>query len=444
MTYQEIEDKGRGGFAIVKIVEDSQGVRFAKKIYSPMENILANVGNDHLKKRFIREIKYQSKIKHLNVVPIVESYFDEEPPYFIMPLAECTLQEQLIVDPTLSGNPKKALFDVLAGLECMHELGYVHRDLKPANILKFIGNGDTHYSISDFGLMSVNESDSSTLTGDNAQGGTQNYAAPELMRNFKSATHLADIYSFGAILHDIFGNGTRRIPYRELSLPGEIGDIVNKCTKSNASRRYNSISSLRDALYKVLDETEVTFSSSNEESSVQVLKSTNNLTDEQWDNIFLLFEQDDDEQLNGCRNIISNISAEHLSHLKSESPELFVALGHYFATHICGNSFDFDYCDILSSKAELLYEEGDLTVKAKIALSLLELGVSHNRWYVQRKFMKLAGSSITEHLANRILVEIEVNEINFEHKILHIENSIDTTRQHLHPILSQQLNKAPK
>jgi hypothetical protein len=92
----------------------------------------------------------------------------------------------------------------------------------------------------------------------------------------------------------------------------------------------------------------------------------------------------------------------------------------------------------------LLYEEGDLTVKAKIALSLLELGVSHNRWYVQRKFMKLAGSSITEHLANRILVEIEVNEINFEHKILHIENSIDTTRQHLHPILSQQLNKAPK
>lgn len=291
MNYKEVSEKGNGGFARVLIVEDENGEQFAKKVYSPMEHILAAVGDEHLKRRFKREIKYQSRVKHRNVVPVLESYLDDEPPYFIMPLAECTLQEELRSDPSLSGNYKEVLFDVLAGLECMHELGYVHRDLKPANILKFKSGDSSYYSISDFGLMSVTETDSSTLTGSNAQGGTQNYAAPESMKNFRAATHLADIYSFGAILHDVFGNGARRVPYTELTLPGAIGEIVQKCTKRNTARRYSSITSLRDALYKVLDETEVVFSSKDEEKSVEVLKASNTLSDDQWDDIFFFLKK---------------------------------------------------------------------------------------------------------------------------------------------------------
>lgn len=439
MSYNEIYEKGHGGFARVFVVENESSELFAKKIYSPMDHILAAVGDEHLKRRFKREVKYQSKVKHRNVVSVLESYLDEEPPYFIMPLAECTLQEELKVDPSLAGNHKKVLFDVLAGLECMHELGYVHRDLKPANILKFTSSESNHYSISDFGLMSVTESDSSTLTGSNAQGGTQNYAAPELMRNFRAATHLADIYSFGAILHDVFGNGVRRVPYTELTLPGAIGEVVQKCTKTNAARRYNSITSLRDALYKVLDETEIQFSSTGEEESVEVLKATNALSDDQWDDIFLLFEQDNDDVSN-CRNIFSNINNEHIEQLQNDTPELFIALGHYFASFINGNSFDFDYCDILASKTELFYAGGDLALKAKIALALLELGTSHNRWYVERKFMRFAGTDITDNLANRIIAEIDVDDINFEDKIQRLEKSIGATRNQLHPILLEHLN----
>jgi|SRR5690554_849571 len=439
MNYKEVSEKGNGGFARVLIVEDENGEQFAKKVYSPMEHILAAVGDEHLKRRFKREIKYQSRVKHRNVVPVLESYLDDEPPYFIMPLAECTLQEELRSDPSLSGNYKEVLFDVLAGLECMHELGYVHRDLKPANILKFKSGDSSYYSISDFGLMSVTETDSSTLTGSNAQGGTQNYAAPESMKNFRAATHLADIYSFGAILHDVFGNGARRVPYTELTLPGAIGEIVQKCTKRNTARRYSSITSLRDALYKVLDETEVVFSSKDEEKSVEVLKASNTLSDDQWDDIFFLFEEDS-ESVGNCRNIFSNINVEHIDQLKNNTPELFIALGHYFASFINGNSFDFDYCDILASKAEIFYEHGDLALKSRIALALLELGISHNRWYVERKFMRLAGADITENLANRIIAEIEADDLNFEHQMQRLEASITATRRQLHPILLEYLN----
>lgn len=268
--YKEVEEIGHGSFARVIVVENKSGQKFAKKLFSPMQNLIDAVGEDHLKKRFKREVKYQSKIQHQNIVTILGYELDQEPPYFIMPLAECTLQEELKSASPLGGEYKKVLFDVLAGLECMHDLGYVHRDLKPANILKFRSSDSHYYSISDFGLMSVAQSDSTTLTGSNVQGGTQYYAAPELMKNFRAATRLADIYSFGAILHDIFGNEAKRVPYTELSLPGPIGEIIKKCTKKVAARRYQSISALRDELYQVLDDTEVEFSSSKEEDLVRL------------------------------------------------------------------------------------------------------------------------------------------------------------------------------
>lgn len=440
MSYTELYEKGHGAFARVLVVQNENNEQFAKKLYSPIENIRAGVGDENLKKRFKKEIKYQSKIKHRNVVEILESFLDQEPPYFIMPLAECTLQEELRIDPTLAGNYKEVLFDVLAGLECMHELGYIHRDLKPANILKFSSDESSYYAISDFGLMAVTESDSSTLTGSNAQGGTENYAPPELMRNFRAATHLADIYSFGAILHDVFGNGARRVPYTELTLSGPIGAVIQKCTKMNTARRYRSITALRDDLYKVLDKTEVTFSSTGEEESVAVLKASDIISDDQWDDIFLLFEEDN-ENVNNCINIFTNINNEHIEKLKNNTPELFIALGHYYVKLMNGNSFDFDYCDILASKAELFYKDGDLALKAKIALALLELGTSHNRWYVERKFLRLAGPDISENLANRIKSEIEVEEIDFNLKIQRLEVSVGAARTRLHPLLLDFLNR---
>ena len=242
-------------------------------------------------------------------------------------------------------------------------------------------------------------------------------------------------------MHDIFGNGARRVPYTEISLPGPVGEIIKKCTKVVASRRYRSISSLRDELYQVLDDTEVEFSSSDEMALVECLRKNEKLTDEQWDDIFLTLEEQD-EGLEKCRNIFYAISESHIDQLCLETPELFNALGSYFSEFMSKNSFDFDYCDILASKAEKFYDNGELEIKAKIALALLELGTSHNRWYVERKFLRLAGLDISANLAQRIISEIEVDEIDFEKKIKHLEGSISASRNELHPLLLQFLNEA--
>ncbi|TMO86579.1 serine/threonine protein kinase [Pseudoalteromonas spongiae] len=439
MSYTEVCEKGQGGFARVVEVRDAAGNHYAKKIYNPQKQITDAVGDEHLKRRFKREVKYQSTLNHPNIVNIVEQYLDDEPPYFIMPLAEGTLRDDLNADPTLGGDPRKALFDILAGLEVLHSEGFVHRDLKPANVLKFNSGTNIYYALSDFGLISGIDSDSSTLTGSNDSGGTPNYAAPELIRGFKTATPLADIYSFGAILHDIFGNGAKRLPYTELTVSGELGDIVSKCTKRLARRRYASVGALREALYNVLSDRVIIFNSSDEEQAVKLLRDNTTLTEEQWDIVFLQLENNIEKSVS-CFNIFSVVAEHHINELHQVAPELFAALGEYFADFVINNSFNFDYCDIVASRAQLFYDLGGIQLQAKIALALLVMGTNHNRWYVERKFVSMAGCSISDKLANRMKIEMEVQEINFVAHIAHLMSSIRVEKNVLHPILQQLLD----
>lgn len=440
MSYIEVEKKGSGGFATVFRVEESTtGISYAKKVYNPQQNIVDAVGDEHLKKRFKREVNYQSNLNHPNIVAIHESFLSEEPPYFIMPLADCTLKDELNIDATLGGNPRKALFDILTGLAVLHEEGYVHRDLKPENVLKFNDEKEVRYALSDFGLVSGVNSESSTLTGTNANGGTPNYAAPELIGGFKKATALADIYSFGVILHDIFGNGANRVPYTELTVPGNIGDIVKKCTKKLPIRRYKDIPSLREALYGVLNTDKLVFNSSNEEALVEILLSGEKLSDEQWDNVFIQLE-DDSGDVGKTRNIMRSISDKHVEQLSEDAPELFSGLGEYYVDYIQEGTFNYEYCDVLADRGKLFYDLGGLQLKAKIAVALLELGVNYNRWYVEWKFIKMAGESIPDALANRIKVELEVQGINFNSLATRLIGSIGVTSSHFHPTLKQLMS----
>lgn len=434
MSYTFNYAKGRGGFARVDIVTNQLGQEFAQKTYDPQQQLLTDVGDTELRRRFVREVQYQSSISHPNVVRIVESFLGANPPAFIMPVADCTLKDEMVADPTLGANLNTALFDILSGLEHLHRSGYVHRDLKPANVLRFTYGTQVSYAISDFGLMSASHSDSSTLTGTNANGGTTNYAAPELIGNFRRATAAADIYAFGAILHDIFGNTTQRIPYTELDGPGEIGAIIQRCTKRLPMRRYPNVASLREELYQALVSRPVVFNSTNEERIVELLRNNDNLSDAQWDEVFIQIERNIGKG-QSTNNIFQVITLEHINALNNGAPELFCALGSYFSDLINGGSFNFEYCDVLASKAEQFYNAGDITLKTNIAIAMLYLGVSHNRWYVERKAASMLSQSISDELAERIRVEIAVSTYPFETWIERMERSISFTRESLHPTL---------
>jgi eukaryotic-like serine/threonine-protein kinase len=238
---------GRGTFGVVYEITDTKAVHWALKVFDPLPNL--QVDRDELKRRFIREIRYQSAISHPNVVRIALYNVDHDPPYFIMDLAASSLLDLLRSKQVNAQNATSAITDMLTGLEAMHDAGYKHRDLKPGNVLVF-STGDfpknLRFAISDFGLIAPPENDTSTLTATGVGGGTIDYAAPEAMKDLKRVTVRSDIYSVGAILHDIYV-GQRRIPCTKLTGPGLIGKVIERCTEPNQSRRFANVAELRSA-----------------------------------------------------------------------------------------------------------------------------------------------------------------------------------------------------
>ncbi|WP_082617366.1 serine/threonine-protein kinase [Bosea sp. Root670] len=432
---------GRGGFGIVYAAVGDDGNQYALKYLNPS----AFQQQDHalLNRRFEREVRYQQMVDHPNVVRVVAHNLTASPPWFAMPRAAGSLKDDLEADRTLGGAPKKPLFDILAGLEALHQKGLRHRDLKPANVLKFPQpDGTIRYSISDFGLTTPGVGQTSTLTVSNMAGGTPLYRPPECANNFRRATEQADIYSFGAILHDIFGGGTGRIPHSELTVAGPLKPIIEKCTKSSTRRRYRSIAALREDLFDVLDNTVLQFFSQEEEEVISILKAKETLSDDEWDRTFNLIDDNADKNISNA-NIMRTLSLSHIKSLNDSSPDMFHGLGEIYADYASVNAFDFDYCDVISDKAQIFFDHGDLNLKAKIALAMLDLGTSHNRWLVERQFMRMAGHECDASLAERIKIEIVARSFPFTQRIRHVEGSIRITSDQLHPVLHELVAASP-
>lgn len=435
MNYNLLKEIGRGGFGIVHEAVGDDGNHYALKVLNPAA--FQQQDHDMLRKRFEREVRYQQQIDHPNVVRVIEHNLADNPPWFVMPLASGSLKDDLEADRTLGGAPKKPLFDILAGLEALHQKGLRHRDLKPANVLKFPQtDGSIAYQISDFGLTTPGVGQTSTLTGSNMAGGTPLYRPPECANNFRRATEQADIYSFGAILHDIFGGGVGRIPHSELTVAGPLKPIVEKCTKTNTRRRYRSVAFLREELFDVLDNVQVQFFSREEEDVISLLKAKEILSDDEWDRTFNLMDENADKGISNV-NIMRAISISHIESLFSSSADMFHGLGELYAEFAEVNAFDFDYCDIVSDKAQIFFDQGDLSLKAKIALAMLELGVSHNRWRVEWQFLRMAGEDCDPALAERIEIEVLARGLPFAQRVRHVERSISVSMNRLHPILQK-------
>lgn len=443
--YTKIKEIGRGGFGRVFEVENNMGKRFALKVFEPNTDIQSLIDRglvkrENLKGRFKREVKYQSQLNSKHIVHIVESNLDAEQPWFVMELALGTLKDDLILDRSLGGDPSRALFDILAGLEEIHKRDIVHRDLKPVNVLKLQNeDGSIRYAISDFGLISALAAETTTLTQTGHGGGTPIYAAPELITKFSYASPSADIYSVGAILHDIFDGGSRT-PYLEQTVSGPCREIVEKCTKTNPARRYQDVASLRDAIYQALDGKTLVFTSNAEKEIVELLQNETSLTDANWDRVYNFLNQSDTID-QSKKNIFSVFTSAHFLELSNSSVELLNALGTEFSLYVRNSSHDFDYCDVLADKVEAIFQCVSIGIKAHCLITLLVMGVDHNRYFVENKFIRLASPTLANNIAERIQMDIEAEEINFIEYIKRLERSVGAKRDSLHPLLIQAINK---
>src|SRR5947207_2675189 len=112
--------------------------------------------------------------------------------------------------PALRGEPRECvrlMAKVGRAVQYAHEHGVLHRDLKPGNIL-LDGRGEPF--VTDFGLAKWLDT-STDLTRSLAIFGTPGYIAPEQAKGpAAKLTPVADVYSLGALLFDLF---TGRPPF---------------------------------------------------------------------------------------------------------------------------------------------------------------------------------------------------------------------------------------
>ena len=154
------------------------------------------------KARFLQEMRLTAKLRHPNVVDVLDLGEDENgSPYLVMELLHGrSLQAELDEHGKLGFEQALAiLLPVMEALHAVHAAGVVHRDVKPDNIFLHVDpRGATVPKLLDFGIAKTADTTVATRTG--AVLGTPDYMAPEqvLAGNVGPS---ADIWAIGAVLY---------------------------------------------------------------------------------------------------------------------------------------------------------------------------------------------------------------------------------------------------
>ncbi len=188
---------GSGGMGLVLLARDSNTEQnVAIKLVKP--DLVVDRQVTHL---FVKEAGHMQRLRHANVMPVLEVSDRPQGPYFVMPyfergsLAKCIqpgqpLAAELILDIGLQ---------IADGLQFAHRRGIIHRDLKPANILLAAGG---KACLGDFGLARTMFNDTIVDVERQQCEGTAPYMSPAVAAGHAEDTR-CDIYAFGALLYEM-------------------------------------------------------------------------------------------------------------------------------------------------------------------------------------------------------------------------------------------------
>ena len=167
--------------------------------------------NEDYVKRFLREAKIATRIRHPNLVAVHDCGYDEERGLYY-----------LVMDYISGGDLRQALafagrfapdravevvLQVASALDAAQKYHVVHRDIKPENIMI---QPDGTVKLVDLGIAKADGLRDSLCTEAESVFGTPAYVAPEQALDASAVDVRADIYSLGVVLFEMIAG---RVPY---------------------------------------------------------------------------------------------------------------------------------------------------------------------------------------------------------------------------------------
>jgi eukaryotic-like serine/threonine-protein kinase len=259
--YKVLSLLGMGGMGKVYLAEDPRLERtVALKI---LPNELAS--DPERMRRFVREAKAASALKHSNVATIYEIGESEGARFIAMEYVEGQTLAIRIGGRSLETSEILDIgIQVADALDEADGKNIAHRDIKPANIM-LTTRGQV--KVLDFGLAKITQHEVKAAASDLGTAvstetgvvmGTVQYMSPEQVLG-RDVDHRTDIFSLGVILYEM---ATGRLPFVgtsssettdrilhgqpdaiarfNYSVPAELERIVRKCLEKDRERRYQS------------------------------------------------------------------------------------------------------------------------------------------------------------------------------------------------------------
>jgi hypothetical protein len=194
-----LRELGRGGVGTVYLAKhQTLQIEVALKVLSPA----LSLDNPALAERFIREAQVAARIRHPNVIAVMDAAHDEPTGlYYIVfeYVGGGALSWHLRNGPLPESRALAVMCGIAQALVVAEENSIVHRDIKPENIML---DARGAAKLADLGLAKHDVDSRTSLTLGGSYMGTPAYMSPEQARDAKAADTRDDIYSLGATFYE--------------------------------------------------------------------------------------------------------------------------------------------------------------------------------------------------------------------------------------------------
>ena len=257
---------GRGGCAVVFSARDLRlGRDVAVKVLRP--ELDAPISRE----RFRREAESVSRLRHPNVIHVLDIGDAGGITWFTMPLIKGEslrgrIDRELKLDVAES---RRILAECARALDAAHLLGLVHRDIKPDNVLL---DGEAQTAVlTDFGLVKSLTLDDSGLTTNGMVVGTPHYMSPEQLAGDAPVDARTDIWALGVmgyrmlagvlpfeakavpmLVAKVLGEDPTPIEWRRPEVPKTMAEAIMRCLAKAPEDRWASAAEFEQALSTVM------------------------------------------------------------------------------------------------------------------------------------------------------------------------------------------------